>query len=59
MLVREYRSAAELESDARRMLPKGWRIAAQSTRARRWSIWTGFYTNKGITTVTWVRYAAP
>jgi hypothetical protein len=37
------------------MMKKGWHIEAQSTRTKKWSLATGFFTNKGITTVTWVK----
>lgn len=55
VLVRRYDSEADFQRDATERIAGGWRIAGQSTRTRKWSWWTGIYTNKGITTVTWVR----
>src|SRR5438105_11323154 len=57
--VKKYKSEHEFEKDAERMIKKGWHIEGQSTRTKKWSLTTGFFTNKGITTVTWIRGPIP
>ena len=55
--VKTYKSAKDYEKDAAKMLARGWEIQGNSTRTKKWSPLTGFFTNKGITTVTYVRAA--
>src|SRR5579859_5078211 len=55
--VKTYKSGKDFEKDANKMLSKGWELQDQSTRTKKWSIGTGLLTNKGITTVTYVRVA--
>ena len=37
------------------MYSAGWHIEGQSTRKQVYSLTTGVFTKKGISTVTWVR----
>lgn len=53
--VKKYRSEKEFQRDAEAMFRGGWNIEGQSTRTKKWSATTGFFTNKGISTVTWLR----
>lgn len=57
--IRKYKSEREFEKDAEKMIKKGWHIEGQSTRTKKWSLATGFFTNKGITTVTWIKGPIP
>jgi hypothetical protein len=57
--VKKYKSEHEFEKDAEKMMNKGWHIEGQSTRTKKWSLATGFFTNKGITTVTWIKGPVP
>jgi hypothetical protein len=57
--VKKYKSEREFEKDAEKMMKKGWHIEGQSTRTKKWSLATGFFTNKGITTITWVKGPIP
>jgi len=58
--VKKYKSEHEFEKDAEKMIKKGWHIEGQSTRTKNFSLtgW-GFMTNKGITTVTWIKGPIP
>jgi hypothetical protein len=53
--IKKYKSERDFQNDAEKMIKKGFRIEGQSTRTKNWSFTTGFLTNKGITTVTWVK----
>jgi hypothetical protein len=53
--VKKYKSEKEFQKDAEAMFRAGWHIEGQSTRTKKWSVTTGFFTNKGISTVTWLR----
>jgi hypothetical protein len=55
--VKTYKSGKDFEKDANKMLANGWALQDQSTRTKKWSVTTGLFTNKGITTVTYVRAA--
>jgi hypothetical protein len=55
LIVRTYRSDVEFERDANRLAAKGWTIQTQSSRTKKFSAATGVLTNKGVTTVTYVR----
>jgi hypothetical protein len=57
--VKKYKSEHEFGKDAEKMIKKGWHIEGQSSRTKKWSLATGFFTNKGITTVTWVKGPIP
>jgi hypothetical protein len=57
--VKKYKSEREFERDAEKMMKKGWHIEGQSTRTKKWSLTTGSFTNKGITTVTWLKGPIP
>jgi hypothetical protein len=57
--VKKYKSEHEFEKDAEKMIKKGWHIEGQSSRTKKWSLATGFFTNKGVTTVTWVKGPIP
>jgi len=57
--VKKYTSEHEFEKDAEKMIKRGWHLEGQSTRTKKWSPMTGFFTNKGITTVTWIKGAIP
>ncbi len=37
------------------MYAAGWHIEGQSSRTKHYSLATGFFTNKGLTTVTWLK----
>jgi hypothetical protein len=58
--VKKYKSEHDFEKDAERMIKQGWHIEGQSTRTKNFSLtgW-GFMTNKGITTVTWIKGPIP
>lgn len=55
--IKTYKSGKDFEKDANKMLAKGWELQDQSTRTKKWSVTTGLFTNKGITTVTYTRAA--
>jgi hypothetical protein len=53
--VKVYKTAKDYEKDAPKMYRDGWHVEGQSARTKKWSMTTGFFTNKQITTITWVR----
>jgi Short C-terminal domain len=53
--VKKYKSEREFQRDAELRIRQGWHIEGQSSRTKHWSMATGFLTNKGQTTVTWLR----
>lgn len=53
--VKKYSNEREFQRDARKMIERGWHIEGQSSRTKHWSLTTGFLTNKGVTTVTWIK----
>jgi hypothetical protein len=53
--VKVYKTAKDYEKDAPKMYRDGWHLEGQSARTKKWSMTTGFLTNKQITTITWVR----
>ena len=55
--VMTYKSERDYQRDASLLLRDGWRLEAQSTRTKNFGL-TGFYTNKGLITVTWVKLPA-
>jgi hypothetical protein len=57
--VKKYKSESEFERDAKKLYERGWHIEGQSSRTKKWSATAGFLTNKGQTTVTWLRGGEP
>ena len=53
--VKVYKTAKDHEKDAPKMYRDGWHVEGQSARTKKFSMTTGFFTNKQITTITWVR----
>lgn len=59
-LIRTYKGTArkstrKFQNDANKLAETGYRVQTQSTRSKRWSFLTGFFTNKQVITVTYVR----
>lgn len=55
VLVKKYKGEREFQRDAEKMYKTGWRIEGQSTRKQLYSLGTGIFTKKGISTVTWLK----
>ena len=53
--VKAYTSESQFQEDATTMVKGGWHIEGQSSRTKNYSLLTGVLTNKGITTVTWIK----
>ena len=56
--VKTYKSDNDYNRDAAKRLAQGWRIASSASRTKNWRLLTGPLTNKGITTVTWIKDSA-
>lgn len=57
--VKRYKGERAFAKDAEKMMATGWHIEGQSTRKQVYSLATGIFTRKGISTVTWVKDPAP
>ncbi len=53
------KSTKQFQDAADDLAKQGYRVASTSVRGKRWSLLTGFFTNKQVMTVTYVRDAAP
>jgi len=55
--VKKYKGERAFAKDAQKMIAAGWHIEGQSTRKQAYSALTGVFTNRGISTVTWIKDA--
>ena len=53
--VKKYTSEREIQRDAQKLIAAGSHIEGQSSRTKHFSLATGFFTNKGVTTVTSIK----